>query len=151
MPHISFKVEKWSEALPEMKEIFPIHWEELALNKDAIKMSVFEERYAVMESQNALLVVTARTIERLVGYFVVFLLPHLHYQDAGNMAHTDMYFLLPEFRNGSGAKLLMCVQDALRLRGIKKMYLSTKIHKSHTELFQLMGFTPSDIMHVKLL
>ena len=134
-----------------MKELFPLHWEELALNRDAIKMDVFEARYAEMESMGALLVVTARAGERLVGYFVVFLLPHLHYQSFGLMAHTDMYFVLKEFRNGAGAKLILCVQDALRKRGIRKMYMSCKAHQDQTQLFEALGFTLSDKMFTKML
>src|ERR1019366_2496298 len=107
--------------------------------------------YLDFENANALLVVTARAGRKLVGYYVGMILPHLHYQTAGKMLHSDMFFLLKEFRTGAGAKLLICAQDAARKRGCMKMYLSCKIHSSHTDLFQKMGFTPSDVMHVKML
>ena len=134
-----------------MKELFPAHWEELALDRQKFPMDVHYDRYVHFETADALLVVTARADGKLVGYYVGMILPHLHYQSSGNMLHTDMYFIKREFRNGAGAKLLMCVQDAARRRKCVKMYLSCKIHSNHTELFQKMGFVPSDIMHVKVL
>ena len=149
MPHVSFKVERWADALPEMKILFPEHWEELALDRDKFPMDVCNERYLQCEAANALLLVTARAGRRLIGYYVGMLLPHLHYQSSGMMLHSDMYFVLKEFRNGVGAKLLMCVQDAAQKRGCVKMYLSCKVHSNHTQLFQKMGFRQSDIMHVK--
>jgi L-amino acid N-acyltransferase YncA len=134
-----------------MKELLPLHWEELALNRDAIKLDMFEARYAEMEAAGALMIVTARSAGRLVGYFITFLLPHLHYRSAGLMAHTDMYFVLKEFRNGAGTKLILCVQEALKRRGVRKMYMSCKAHLDQTRLFEALGFTLSDKMFTKML
>lgn len=151
MPHVSFKTEKWARVVHEMKELFPAHWEELALDRDKFPMDVCHDRYIQFEAAGALLLVTARADRKLVGYYVGMVLPHLHYQSSGNMLHTDMYFVKKEFRNGVGAKLLMCAQEAGRKAGAAKMYLSCKLHSNHTDLFQKMGFIPSDIMHVKVL
>ena len=134
-----------------MKELFPLHWEELALNRDVIKMDVFNERYLAADEANGLLLVTARESGKLVGYFVAFLLPHLHYKSAGLMAMTDMYFVQKEYRNGAGAKLILCVLEALRSRGIKKIYMSCKAHLDQTELFEAMGFKFSDKMFTRML
>jgi hypothetical protein len=134
-----------------MKELFPAHWEELALDRQKFPMDVHYDRYVHFETADALLVVTARADGKLVGYYVGMILPHLHYQSSGNMLHTDLYYLQKEFRTGNGAKMLMCVQDAARRRKCVKMYLSTKAHLDHSKLFEAMGFRLSDHMFVKLL
>ena len=149
MPHVSFKTEKWARIVSEMKELFPAHWQELALDRDKFPMDVCHDRYLQFEAADALLLVTARADGKLVGYYVGMILPHLHYQSSGKMLHTDMYFVKKEFRNGVGAKLLMCAQDAARKAGAVKMYLSTKAHSDHSKLFELLGFKLSDKMFVK--
>src|SRR5256885_610341 len=79
----SVQVERWADCLPEMEEIFPLHWKELARFQDKIALKCDTEKYAALEKSDILLLVTARAEGRLVGYFVGFIMPHPHYRDAG--------------------------------------------------------------------
>ncbi len=146
---ITCQVEKFSAMLREAKDIFPRHWEELALNKDKIGLSLDLKRYEQAEKDGMLHVVTVRSDGRLVGYFVAALVGHLHYKDAGLMAFTDIYYVLPEFRNGSGAKMLIFLEQSLRALGVTKMYLSCKVHQDHSELFKSLGYQPTDFIFTK--
>lgn len=148
----TFQVETFEGILPEARELFPLHWKELANDQDKIALACDEERYIRIEKEGGLHVVTVRADGKLVGYFFATILPHLHYKDAGPMAYTDVYFILPEFRKGgAGVRLIRTVERTLRLRGAKKFYLSTKIKQDHSQLFLMMGFTASDIVFTKLL
>src|SRR5690242_18761776 len=112
---LTFQVESWTAVLPEMEPIFPLHYEELSLDKDWARMALNFPLYEKAEKDGYLLLCTARSDGRLIGYIVSALLPHTHYKDAGTMSMTDMYYVLPEFRRGGcGAKLLHYMESVLR-------------------------------------
>jgi GNAT superfamily N-acetyltransferase len=149
---IEYRVENWREYYPEASQIFPIHYEELSIDKVKISMSPDCERYQQMSDVGALHIVTARDDGKLVGYFVWFVFGHMHYKDAGAMAYIDMYYLLPEYRvGGIGAKLIILSESTLKQRGVSKIYLSCKLHQDHDQLFQALGFKPTDRLYTKVL
>lgn len=148
-----FQVEKWSEALPEMRPLFHLLWDEVALDKDKFVSVCNEDTYSNMENLGMLHVVTARTNQHyLIGYHVSFVTPHPHYKDVGPMAFTDMYVTRKEYRKGGlGAKLLMFLEQSLRERGVIKAYLSHKVAHDRSALFQALGWQPSDAVYCKYL
>lgn len=98
------------------------------------------------------MIVTARDRGRLVGYWVGALLPHMHYPEAGEMAHTDMYFLDPRYRTGgNGIRLIDMAEQEARKRGAVKFYISCKIHEDHTRMLEAMGFRKTDYVFTKRL
>lgn len=148
---IKFAVEPFSEMYEEMRAYLLMkHWEELALDRDKISLSFNWDLYLAMEKSNSLHVLTVRDGARLVGYFVAFVFPHLHYAEAGIMAHTDVYYLLPEYRTGNGAKMFCELERTLIQRGVIKIYLSTKVHADHGALFERLGYKQSDKVYTKM-
>lgn len=149
---IKFQVEKWSDCVAEMREIWPEHWASLALNQDEIKLSCDEEKYEQGEAAGNLIIITARAEGVLVGYYYGMLLNHLHYKDAGLMCYTDVYYLKPEHRKGgAGAKFMLAIQQILKFRGVVKLYMSTKVHQDNGALFERLGMKLSDRVFTKLL
>jgi len=142
--------EKWGDILPELRELFPFHWQEIALFKDKIQMDIDEPRYAKLEEMGALQVITARDGKKLIGYFVAFVLPHMHYKST-LMASTDMYFILPEYRNGTGAKMFIEMERVLKERGVKKAVTSCKVEHDHTALLEKLGWQWTDKTFCKYL
>jgi hypothetical protein len=141
---VSIAVQPWSECVEEMETLFPLHWKELARFQDLIPMKCDRERYANLEKIDALLLITARAEGRLVGYFVGFIFPHMHYAGSGLWGITDMYFVLPEYRRGTGLKLFVAFERALRDRGCVQAVTSCKIHEDHTEFLTKLGWTWTD-------
>ena len=137
--------------LPEAKNLFPLHWKELALFKDEIPMDMDEAKYAALEQNGVLLTVTARDKGRLVGYFTWFLMPHLHYASSGRMAITDMYFVLPEYRKGAGLKLFLESERVLREMGIVKAVTSCKVHMDNTPFLKKLGWQLTDYTFCKMM
>jgi Acetyltransferase (GNAT) family len=138
------KVEAWSDCVEEMETLFPLHWKELAVFQDKIPLKCDRERYAALEKANALLLITARVEGKLVGYFVGFLFPHPHYFGSGLWGMTDMYFVLPEHRRGTGLKLFIAFEAALRERGVTQAVTSCKVHEDHTEFLEKLGWKWTD-------
>lgn len=149
---LTFQEEKWVEAFPDMQRLFPAHYAELALDQESVKLSPNIEMYEEADKKGLMHLVTARNDGHLVGYFVAAVLPHLHYREAGPMSQTDAYFVDPGYRvGGCGAKLLMFAEESLREKGVKKIYISTKLHSNHSELFEKLGYKATDVVFTKLL
>jgi GNAT superfamily N-acetyltransferase len=147
---LSFKVERWPQFWPDLQKLQYQHWQELALDRERIKLGVDDTRFGVIDEQGLLHILTVRDEGNLVGYFLAVVMAHLHYKDAGLMAFTDMYFVIPEYRvGGCGVKMFMEVERTLRERGVVKIYLSCKVHQDHSELFEALGYNASDISFTK--
>lgn len=154
---IQFQYENWSDCVDEMRPLWPDHYEELSLNKDTIELDCDEEKFREGERLGCLHIVTARDIPergqrgKLVGYYYGMLMHHLHYKGAGLMCYSDAYYLKPEYRGVNGARFLSAIIRSLKLRGVVKLYISTKSHQDHGELFEKFGMKCSDRMFTKLL
>lgn len=143
------QLEQWSSALPELETIFPLHWKEIALFQDKIAMGVDKERYANLEKLDMLMLVTARAEKKLVGYYIAFLMPHPHYFGAGLWAVTDMYFVLPEYRHGTGLKLFVAFEKFAKAKGAIQAVTSCKLHQDRTEFLEKLGWLKTDFTFQK--
>ena len=148
---MTFQVERWHPFYRDACMIFPQHWKELAVLQDKYRNSIDELRYEALEDKGVLLIVTARDGQKLAGYIISFLMPHMHYKDAGVMALTDMYYVLPEYRNGTGAALFRFWEGELRERGIVQAMTSCKRHQDHERFLAILGFEWTDKTFVKYL
>jgi hypothetical protein len=136
----------------EVEPLFPLHYAELALDKDLAKLNHDNDKYAEGERLGVLFIVTARHDGKLVGYYFGLLMNHLHYKDAGLMCYTDAYFILPEFRKGSaGIQFFEAIIDALKARGVVKLYATTKVHMDLSPLFERLGGRFTDKLYTWLL
>lgn len=150
---MTFGMEKWGpfSADANAQGLFQEHWESLALDKDRIALALDNVRYEHMDAAGILHIVTLRDESVLAGYFIAFLLPHVHYVDAGLMAFTDIYYLRPHYRSQFGAALLREAEQTMKQRGVVKAYLSCKVHQDHTALFEKLGWKLTDKSFTKYL
>ena len=149
---VTFATEPLAKWFFDARPLFPLHYAELAMNQEAIKLDLDASRYEELEEKGALHIATVRDNGELVGYFVSFLMPHLHYASAGTMGYCDMFFLRKSHRvGGTGVRLLCFVEKCMKDLGVTKLYWSHKIHFDHSKIFTSLGFQPSDIMYIKLL
>lgn len=133
------QVEKWADAIPEMRTLFHAHFRELGVNKHRLTPRCDEARYAELERLGLLLLLTVRAEGNLVGYFLGFVMANAHYAYSGPWALTDMYFILPEFRKGAGLKLFRKFKAVARERGCKFAVTSCKVHQDHTAFLEKLG------------
>jgi GNAT superfamily N-acetyltransferase len=141
-PKIEFQTESWLDVLPELKAMFDAHWEEIALNRDAIKLDIDYDLYERLTRSGELHLVTARDDGWLVGYHVSVIRPHPHYKSTLHCL-TDVFYLRPEYRSGmTGYKLIKFFRDSLKARGVKKVLMGTKLGIDIDPLMKRLGFTP---------
>jgi GNAT superfamily N-acetyltransferase len=147
---ITFQVETLSDWLAEIDSLQDDHFNEVATSKDKLGgPNLNIAAYAEMEARGALHIVIARSEGKMVGYYVAFVTPHLHYAHSLT-ALTDVYYLMPKMRKGSnGIKLFQEAERTLKKRGVQRIFSGTKLHKDVGRLFKYLGWTPTELLHTK--
>ena len=124
----------------DCQELIRLHWEEIAVNKDKIKLNPDWDAYHALEQNQRLKIFTARSEEELVGYFVVITGSNLHYKDHV-FAVNDILYLKKEYRKGrTGIKLIKFAEKYLRDDGVSVLNINTKVHKPFDVLMEHMDF-----------
>lgn len=149
---LTFQREPWAALSRDGQAIFKVHFDELALHKEAMPMGLDDDFYFDLDKRNFLLVVTARRDGRLIGYYVGIVIDHHpHNKDGGKVSTTDMFYIHPEERKGgAGAKLLIAAENELRREGVKKATISTKLHFESGALLDALGWEKTDVVRQKV-
>jgi GNAT superfamily N-acetyltransferase len=138
---ITAQIESLTQGLEEIKPLFPLHYEELSLHQfHGIPLNPQYDEYLKRDACGSVLYATLRERGKLIGYFVGFIAPGLHYQDCLTLT-MDIFYVLPEHRgSGGGIALFTEVKREAKRRGVKAWFMGNKEHaKIHaTALFQAM-------------
>lgn len=148
---ITAQVESLTAMLEELKPLFPTHWEDLALNKDSVPLDPNYDIYLRRDALGEALLVTLREDAALIGYFVGFITPGLHYRTCltGVM---DIYYILPEKRGGTKAlRMFRCVLKEMKRRGVQRVFMGSKLHKDTGRLFESLGMAPVETYYSMML
>lgn len=142
-------IESFTEKLDELKVLLPLHWEELALNKDKVPLDPQYEVYMQRELRGGLLFITLRDAGKLVGYFIGFIAPGLHYKTCLTLT-MDIFFVHPKARGQrGGVVLLKAVENECIRRGVDRMFLGSKLHKDASRLFEALGYSEVEKYYTK--
>lgn len=132
-------------------ELLKLHWEEIALNKDKIRMNPDWDTYQKMEELGALKIFTAREGSKLVGYFVVIVASNLHYKDH-LFAENDVIYLHKDHRKGfTGIRLIKFAEKCLKLDGVSVLKVNTKVHQPFDKLMLFLKFGLVERVYTKYL
>lgn len=138
---ITVLVEDLAERLDELKQLFPMHWEELALNRDKVPLDPQYDVYLARASRGETMLVTLREQGILVGYFVGFVAPGLHYKTCLTLT-MDIFYTAPWIRGGTAPlKLFRAVEAEATRRGVKRIFVGSKCHADASRLFEAMRYT----------
>jgi L-amino acid N-acyltransferase YncA len=155
---IVYAVEEFSQMEAELRQVTPLHWKELALFQNEVPLEVDWERYNQLQDIGMLHCVTVRDEGKLIGYHIAIIsLSHLHYKSL-RTAITDVYYVLPEYRQGyTGVKLFQVVKSELRkLYAPIKWVSMTKLHfdkdgRQARMLERIIGMRPIETMHAVMI
>lgn len=150
---ITAQVERFEDCLPELRHIFPRHWQELALFQDRMLLDPQYDEYVARERAGRLLLVTVRKDGKIAAYYTAQIAPGFHYVSTltGTM---DMLYIVPEERGrGLVMPLFKQVEKALRRRGVRLWYsgFKTAMPLELDQLLPMMGFQPADSYMAKWL
>lgn len=148
---ITAHVESFTERLDELKVLFPQHYQELALNQDVVPLDPQYPVYLAREAAGELILVTLREAGRLVGYFIGFIAPGLHYQTCLT-CQMDIFYVHPDIRcRMGGPRLFKAVKAELKRRGVQRWFVGSKNHADASRLFEALGFSKVETYYSMML
>lgn len=146
---ITCHVESLEEQLEEMKVLLPLHYKELALNQEHVPLSPQYHVYIERERAGSLVFVTLRDAGELVGYFLGFIAPGLHYSTCLTCT-MDIFYVRQDKRTGSaGLRMFRFVETELRRRGVNRWFMGSKIKADASALFERIGADPVETYYSK--
>lgn len=151
MIHLSAQVEPFTAMRQELQPMLPRHYEELALDKWSVPLDPDWPKYERMDAAGMLSIVTLRAQGRLAGYCFMVVDTELHYRTTLS-AKMDVFWIAPEYRGRmGGVRLFRAVEDELRRRGCRRIFMGSKLHKDSSRLFLALGYRPIEQWFSKLL
>ena len=137
---VKYSTEVLAECLEEMKPLLEKHWEEIALHRDKIELNPDYNKYYEIEATGSLHIVTARKGGKLVGYFISFVYPHVHYKDH-YFAINDILFVSPSCRNSNvGKDMFKYAESELGKEGVSVIMIAMKTHAPFDPLCEALGY-----------
>src|SRR5271163_2702093 len=92
---MQFVLEKWADFFRDAREVFAVHFDELALHKDKVPLGMDDALYQHLEDLGRLHVLAVRKEQSVIGYYIAIIIPnHPHNKDAGPVATCDMFYIL---------------------------------------------------------
>jgi hypothetical protein len=138
-----------SEHIDQVGELLEEHWLELAKNKELMVLKPDRERYATLERAGVILALGAFDGDRMVGYSVNLVGPHLHYADLA-FAQNDVLFIAKSHRLGrTGYTLIKATEVAAKARGAQMLVWHAKQDTALDVLLPRLGYGVQDILYSK--
>lgn len=148
---ITCHVESFEQHLEELKVLLPAHYRELALNQDQVPLSPIYPIYIERERRGELLFVTLRDAGELVGYFIGFIAPGLHYSTCLTCT-MDIFYVRQDRRTSTaGVRMFRFVEGELRRRGVQRWFMGSKVKADASALFKRIGAEPVETYYSKWL
>lgn len=132
--------ESFPEFLEEVMPLLPAHYLELALDQDKVPLSPQYEEYLRRDDLGQVVCIAMRSAGELVGYFVGFKAPGLHYSTCLTLT-LDIFWLHPDHRGmGGGMILFDAVEKEAKRLGVDRMFVGSKTHLPADWLFERRGY-----------
>lgn len=146
---ITAQLEPFGAFMAEVQPLLPLHWEELALNKDKVPLDPMYDVYSKRDEMGQVMVITLREKGRLVGYFIGFIAPGLHYKTCLTLT-MDIFWTHPDIRGGlAGVRLFREVEKQAKRRGVHRIFYGSKLHKDSSRLFEFLRMEPVEMYYSK--
>jgi len=130
-------------------ELLEMHYHEIALNKDKIKLNPDWEAYEALEDSNQLRIFTVRDDGKLVGYSSFIVMPMLHNKGYAQ-AVSDTVYLHPEYRKGyTGVNLLKFSEKCLKEDGVTNIHVYVTFRKDFGNIMDHLGYNPTETLYSK--
>lgn len=148
---ITAAVEPWMERVEELKAHFPSHAEELDTYADRRPLDPNFAEYAARDAAGGVMLVIVRHDAAIIGYFVGFIGPQLHYQST-LACLGDVFYTVKTARGRVAAAgviaMFRCVITECRRRGVKVLRAGHKLgDQDAAKLFAAFKFKPVEMIH----
>tara|TARA_R110000803_G_scaffold4407_1_gene14831 strand:- start:245 stop:700 length:456 start_codon:yes stop_codon:yes gene_type:complete len=148
---VKYQQEFLSQVQSDIEPLIELHWEEIALNQDKIKLNPDWDAYHNLEAESKLKIFTVRDGDKLVGYFVVLIGTNIHYKDH-QFASNDIIYLHKDYRRGfAGIRLIKFAEKCLKEDGVSVLVINTKTHKPFDKVLERLKFKPIERVYSKFI
>jgi len=148
---LSYQQEFLSQVKDDIKPLLEKDWLEIEHNKSVKTLDPDWDAYYNIESSNMLRIFTARDNIKLVGYFVVLLIPSLHNKGLVQGV-VDIIYLDKEYRKGfTGYKLFKFSEKCLREDNIKVIHVTTTEVNPIDPILDRLGYSKIETKFEKVL
>ena len=108
-----------------------------------------QERHALGEQIGGGLHRGLRELGVLVGYFIGFVAPGLHYRTCLTLT-MDIFWTHPDIRKGFAAvRMFREVEREAKRRGVQRIFYGSKAHKDASKLFEFLRMDPVEVYYSK--
>jgi len=137
------------EMLAKASVLFEEHYEEIARNKEVMKLKPDEKAYRNLEEANQIFILSAWQDDVLIGYSVNFVLNHPHYADL-LLAQNDLLYIKKEMRGSrAGLKLIKETETHATSLGCKLMLWHAKENTALGAILPRLKYGVQDIIYSK--
>ena len=137
------------EMLAKASVLFEEHYEEIARNKEVMKLKPDEKAYRNLEEANQIFILSAWQDDVLIGYSVNFVLNHPHYADLV-LAQNDLLYIKKEMRGSrAGLKLIKQTETHATSLGCKLMLWHAKENTALGAILPRLKYGVQDIIYSK--
>jgi GNAT superfamily N-acetyltransferase len=148
---LTFHTERLWAVADDIEPLLQLHYDEIALHKEAIPLDPDWNRYACLDERGELAIYTARDDGNLVGYGVFFVHDHPHYAST-LVAANDLLFLHPDYRRGGlGLRLIRYCEQQLKARGVVKLTWHIKFAHDWSAILHRQGYLDEEKIVGKIL
>ena len=146
---INIKLATVDEMLAEASILFEEHYEEIARNKQVMKLKPNWPLYDTMNATGWLFIYLAMQGDVCIGYSMNLMMHHLHYADL-RVCQNDVLFIKKEFRGGRiGLRLMKVTEDYAKSLGCKVMLWHAKEDTTLAALLPRLKYGVQDIIFSK--
>ena len=148
---ITYQTEGFKDCLPELKDLFEDHYQEIGNDPENIKLNPDYDTYFELERLGKVHLVTVRYNNKIVGYNLSLLAPLLHFKHILN-AHNDAIYVDKEYRKGTvGYRLIKFTMVSLKNLGVDCITIHTKTKQPFDRLCEKLGMTLVERNYIKYL
>ena len=138
-----------NEMLAKASVLFEEHYEEIARNKEVMKLKPDEKAYRNLEEANQIFILSAWQDDVLIGYSVNFVLNHPHYADL-LLAQNDLLYIKKEMRGSrAGLRLIKETETHATSLGCKLMLWHAKENTALGAILPRLKYGVQDIIYSK--
>lgn len=147
---VEFNTESIEKAWDELMPLTELHYEEIARYKD-IALNPDKDKYVALDNKGFIRFFTIRSEDKLVGYAIFFIAPHIHYSDVIH-AHQDVIFLSKAHRGKLiGMKFVKWCDERLKENGVKWVTQHVKAKHNFGRMLEHVGYELMDLVYSKRL
>jgi hypothetical protein len=144
-----FAVERFAEAVEELKPLHAAHWAETEKHRNGIPLQYDYDGFSARDRAGTVLLFTIRKDGELVGHCTQKLFTSAH---TGTLvADEDALFIRSDCRGGrTSYRFIGYMEDCLTQIGVREIRVSAKMVNAADKLLEKCGFKPVATQLVKL-